>query len=186
MGGASYILSRHHVARIIVRIQRPVYHNPHCPNRSFDAGFSLVELLGVLAVLGILAILVAPSLSGQISRIKSETVLDRFAGDLYYARMAAVRSGQRVEVRLNWNADRSCVDGYDLVELNAPERVLKSVPVTADTRGVCLHVNNSGNPLVYNSRGLPHGLGTRTIVSTHGKASVRATQAQAGRIYRSY
>ena len=163
-----------------------MFHSPNRPCRSFAAGFSLVELLAVLTMLGILAMLAVPSLSGQISRIRSETVLDRFAGDLYYARMVAIRSGQRVEVRLNWNADRSCVDRYDLVELNTPERVLKSVPVTADTRGVCLHVNNSGNPLVYNSRGLPHGLGTRTILSSHGKASVRATQSQAGRVYRSY
>ena len=103
-----------------------------------------------------------------------------------YARMMAVRSGQRVEVRLKWNADGSCVKEYDFVELNTPERVLKRVPVAAETRGVCLHVNNSGNPLVYNSRGLPQGLGTRTILSSHGEVSLRATQAQAGRVYRLY
>ena len=163
-----------------------MYHILYRPGRSFAAGFSLIELVAVLTLLGILAMLVAPALSGQISRIKSETVLDRFANDLYYARMMAVRSGQRVEVRLKWNAGGSCVDQYDLVELNTPERVLKRVPITAETRGVCLHVNNSGNPLVYNSRGLPHGLGTRTILSSHGKVSLRATQAQAGRVYRSY
>ena len=158
--------------------------NPCHSSRAFAGGFTLIELIAVLTLLGILAMLVAPSVSGQISRIKSETVLDRFAGDLYYARMMAVRSGQRVEVRLKWNADGSCVDRYDLVALNAPERVLKTVPVATESRGVCLHVNSPGNALVYNSRGLPHGLGTRTIVSSHGNASVRATQAQAGRVYR--
>ena len=41
-----------------------MYHTSYRPGRSFAAGFSLVELLAVLTLLGILAMLVAPSLSG--------------------------------------------------------------------------------------------------------------------------
>jgi prepilin-type N-terminal cleavage/methylation domain-containing protein len=151
-----------------------------------SAGFTLLELLTALVIVGVLTSLAVPSLAGQIARIKTESVLNALVGDLYYARMMAVRSGNRVEVRFRTTPGSSCASSYDIVQLGSPTRTLKSVSVNSGTRGVCLDPGTAGSSLVYNSRGLPHGLGTGTISASSGKVSAQVVQAKAGRLYRAY
>src|SRR3712207_5741690 len=62
-------------------------------------GFSLPELVTVLVLIGILASLAGPSITGLVDRVKARGALDRVATDVYWARMQAVRSGRSVTVR---------------------------------------------------------------------------------------
>ncbi len=156
------------------------------PKRRFsqDGGFSLLEILTALVMLGILASLAAPSLAGQIARFKTQAVLNSLAGNLSYARMSAVRAGHSAEVRFTWNADKSCVTSYDIVELTSPERAIKKVAVSDETRGVCLGMNNANNRLIFNSRGLPRTVAARSFFAAHGAARDSMRLSQAGRLLR--
>lgn len=158
------------------------------PKRRFshDGGFSLLEILTALVMLGILASLAAPSLAGQIARIKTQAALNSLTNDLYYARMSAVRAGHSAEVRFTWNADKSCIVQYNIVGLASPERTIKKVTVSEESRGVCLRMNNANNRLIFNSRGLPATVAARSFYASRGAAADSIRLAQAGRIFRFY
>lgn len=64
---------------------------PPVPHRT--AGFTLVEVVFVLVLLGILVMLSAPSLAGWVQRSRVDGAASQVAADLAYARMLAVRSG---------------------------------------------------------------------------------------------
>lgn len=150
------------------------------------AGFTLLETLTVVVVVGVLASLAAPSLAGQIARIKTQAVLNGLTSDIYYARMMAVRGGARTEVRFAWNAQKSCVTNYDIIELAVPERTVKRVGVSSEHRGVCLTMNNQKNQLIFNSRGVPTTVAARSFYASRGAVADSMRLAQVGRIFRFY
>jgi prepilin-type N-terminal cleavage/methylation domain-containing protein len=146
-------------------------------------GFSLIELLTALVLLGVLASLAAPSLAATIDGIRSRSALEQFITDLSYARLLALRGGARVEMRLAWNAAGSCVASYTLIEAGETERIARSVVL--DGRRVCLASNNR-NPIVFNTRGIPHGVFARSVwVERKGGADTLRI-SQLGRVYRAY
>lgn len=149
-----------------------------------DGGFTLLEILTVLVIIGVLTSLAVPSLAGQITRMKMHSVLNALRGDLFYARMTAVRAGQSAEMRFTWNSDKSCVVSYDIVELTDPERIVKKVSVGTEARGVCLRMNNANNRLVFNSRGLPSTVAARSFYASRGIAADSMRLSQAGRVVR--
>lgn len=58
-----------------------------------DAGFSMVEILLVLVVMGILSGLVAPAMSSYLAKQNARAAIVRLKGDILYARMLAIQSG---------------------------------------------------------------------------------------------
>jgi Tfp pilus assembly protein FimT len=116
--------------------------------------------------------------SSQIDR-----AMNGLHGDIWYARMLAVRAAERVEVRFSPNVVDACITRYDVVVLSAPERQAKRIDVATKVPGVCLSHNNA-NALRFNSRGVPYGVVARTFTSK--KAGIARTMAlsQAGRLHR--
>lgn len=158
-------------------------------------GYTLVEVLTTLVVLGILAMLVAPSLGGMTARVKRRAALDRVAGDIAYAKMLAVRSGRPVELRALAAQGAACpaaggytpMAGYSLVMIGAnAERSVKRVEFAADARGVCVSTSNAGNVLRFNSRGLPSTLASRQFRATSAGRTDSLAVSQAGRVLRWY
>lgn len=68
--------------------------------RRRDSGFSLVELVIALVLIGVLAGLAAPSLNGWINRSRLEAAASELSADLAQVRMLAVRSGEGATLRL--------------------------------------------------------------------------------------
>lgn len=64
--------------------------NPQTVHR---CGFSLVEMLVVMAVLGVLSALAAPSFAGLIERYRIDAVHDELLASLQLARVEAIRQG---------------------------------------------------------------------------------------------
>lgn len=151
-----------------------------------DAGFTLLETLTVMVVIAVLTSLAAPALSGQIARMRTQAVLNGLTNDIYYARMIAVRTGARAEVRFTWNSQKSCVTSYEIVELTSLERTVKTVVISAEGRGVCLKMNNEKNQLIFNSRGVPTTVAARSFYAERGVVRDSMRLAQAGRLYRFY
>jgi prepilin-type N-terminal cleavage/methylation domain-containing protein len=152
-------------------------------------GVTLVEMMAVLTIIGILAGLAAPRLSGMLSRERTRSALNRFTVDFHLARMAALRSGQRVELR--FTSSGSCpaashvvgADGWSIV-MAREGRVLKQVRA-GDLDGVCLQSSNDAI-LVVDSRGLLAPFENRTVRALGAGYADSLTVNVLGRVTRKY
>ena len=79
--------------------------------RRRSAGFTLVELITVLAIMGVLAALAAPSFSEMIARQRLRTGAFDLVADLLLARSEAIKRGENVTVTpgatwaMGWTVD---------------------------------------------------------------------------------
>jgi len=74
---------------------------------SGQQGFSLFEMLVVLALLAVMASTSIPALGRIFNNMQFQQQTRRFSGILRYARLAAVSKGERVHVRLS--EEEECV-----------------------------------------------------------------------------
>jgi general secretion pathway protein H len=76
-----------------------------------QAGFTLVELLAVLALMGLLLGLVLPNLLRSWEREKNRASLREFTATLRVARSQAVTTGRKVRLFLNLKTSRYRLEG---------------------------------------------------------------------------
>jgi type IV fimbrial biogenesis protein FimT len=144
------------------------------------AGFSLIELLSVLTVVGILASLAAPSMTAQVERTRMRSSLDLLAAHLSRARVLAVRAGVRLEVHFRPN--HGCASAY-VVSRAHDGMTLDSVALP-DAGRVCLS-SNVRQKMVIDSRGMLVG-SPRMIYARAGARADSISVSIAGRVYRWY
>jgi prepilin-type N-terminal cleavage/methylation domain-containing protein len=162
-----------------VRRTRPLVR----PSRERRRGFTLIEMVMTLVIVAIVAGLAVPAFSGWVARSRMRATLDELTRDVSYARMLALRSGRRAELRFAITG--GCVNGYTLVNLVSPERVAKTVNVASEAPGICLSTNGSG-PLAFNSRGMLAAPGNRSFWIYHGSQRDSISVSLAGRLRRWY
>jgi prepilin-type N-terminal cleavage/methylation domain-containing protein len=144
-------------------------------------GYTLLELLAALTLVGILASLAAPALGGYVHWIRIQRVMNELRSDFFYARMLAARTAHRVEIRFDRPAEQECIDAYNIVLLTEPEREAKRARVNQPGRDLCLR-KNGPNPLVFSSRGRPNWNYSFWVRS--GAKLDSLTVNQLGRVYR--
>jgi len=145
-----------------------------------DRGFSLLEIVVVLTLLGLMGTLAVPSLRGMTDASMTRGVLNRLVGDIHHTRMTAVRTGQRHQLRYEHEAidGRSCIRSYQIRAQNDPQAPVRTVTIPDADRGLCL--STSGNQLTFDSRGLAT-MG-RTFTASRGRAERRVVMSRLGRI----
>jgi prepilin-type N-terminal cleavage/methylation domain-containing protein len=138
-------------------------------NRLGEQGYTLIELLTVLVIIGILVDFAAPSIAGVLRRLRSREAVGQVVADLSYARLVGVRSGRGATVVFD-GADR-----YRIKEGREPgATVLKTVDLSAEYSSVQITRPTGVDSIVYNSRGLLSlGSGMFIVQATGG---VSATQ----------
>ncbi len=154
-------------------------------------GYTLLELLATLTILGVLASLAAPALGGIVDRVRARAALDRVESDVYWARIQAIRGGRNVTVR--FQPDPGCPATHPnsaayrsytiLVADAAGPRQLRSVEIPTDRGRVCFEMNRSAE-LVFTSRGMLHAGQNRTLWATRGSTTVSLRVSRLGRILR--
>jgi prepilin-type N-terminal cleavage/methylation domain-containing protein len=149
--------------------------------RTARAGFTIIELLCVLAVVGIAASLAVPAMTSQVERLRVRAALDLLTSHVARGRMLAVR--EAVRVRLRFEPATGCARAYVLSRA-ADGATLDSVPLSLEHRSVCLHANLP-QPLVFDSRGMLVG-SPRMIYGRAGSRKDSISVSIAGRIYRWY
>lgn len=149
-----------------------------------DAGYTLLELMTVLVLMGIALSLVAPSMTRflEVERLRSAT--GRISGDLSLARTQAVRTGQSATFRIQ-NATTYVVTVPDASAAGGV-RTVKRVSLADDFPGITISSSTPLNPtVVFNSRGLRSGGGASSeVVVTGPRASRKVTISPIGGIQR--
>jgi prepilin-type N-terminal cleavage/methylation domain-containing protein len=137
-----------------------------------QAGFSLIELLAALVILSILSGLAVPRMSGVLTKSRLDNAANQLVGDIAYARMAAVRAAQRVEVEFTSG-------GYRIVR-NGTAEPIKTMNLAREHAGMQLQVEGSTGvegvvlaTLAFDSRGvLRQGGGLRVVLRREGRTAV--------------
>jgi Tfp pilus assembly protein FimT len=151
------------------------------PNSRQPTGYTLIELLVLLALLGLVIGAAAPSFTGYIARIRMQTVLDALTRDIAYARIAAARAGRRVEMRFAHPESSPCVSSYTIVIMGETEHTARHVDIEEAAPGLCLRKNGS-SVVSFSSRGRPGWNYSFWIRS--GAMVDSVTLNQLGRVYR--
>jgi type II secretory pathway pseudopilin PulG len=144
------------------------------------AGYTLIESLVLLVVVGILSSLSIPSLTPYIERARVRGTLDRLSGELYQARVLAVRAGTRVHIR--FVPGSGCAEAYELIRLDTGALVHR-VTVADEANGVCLS-SNVPRSFSIDSRGLLLG-SARTVFASAGGERDSLIISMVGRVLRS-
>lgn len=130
------------------------------------AGFTLVELLVVLLLMGLVLSMVGPRFAGSIRYFTARSATSQVVADLSLARTQAVREGRTVSLRiLNATQYRVTVDNPD----GTQAREVKNVTLDGAGRGVALAP--VGTRIAFDSRGMRRtdaGVGTQVTITREG------------------
>ena len=100
-------------------------------------GFSLVEIMVILGIMGIVLAIAAPSFRGSMNRARFDRATSELQSDLRLALSTAKATGRAVMVDFTPN-------GYRLIDATDTTRVYRARNLDSDIR-----FNASGNPLVF-------------------------------------
>ena len=104
-----------HVSRhLLTRMRRALNTTGHCPRLSpwvRQTGFTLLELLVVLVLLGIIAVLVAPGLGGSLDNAKLKAAGRELLAALRVQRSEAIAQGRIITLRFSGDESSYRIDG---------------------------------------------------------------------------
>lgn len=112
--------------------------DPTSHRRPSAAGFTLVELMAVLILIGIGVAMAAPRMDGMATRHKTQSAVARLNADLSYARILAVRWGRPTSVRFDDTGSQYTLTVDTAGTASASYRVVKTVKVSQEYPGVRL------------------------------------------------
>lgn len=87
--------------------------SPSVTRPNFAAGFSAIELLVVISILGILSALAAPSFRDTLARYQTSTVADEIVNLLGTARVESIRRGGNVVLQKKTTGANSCATNQE-------------------------------------------------------------------------
>lgn len=150
------------------------------PGRA-DEGYTLIELIVVLVVVGLVASLAVPSVREEVNRIRVRGALNRVVGQLHRARMTAVESGAPTRVVLQ-SANGGCVERIRIVTVPGGEE--RSIEADVLLPGLCMR-HTGDSILNFDSRGMLKPP-ARSIRVSYGGAADSVVLSIAGRIRRTF
>lgn len=136
---------------------------PDVASARLNAGFTLVELVVTIAVVGILAAIAIPSFSGMIASTKAKGIATDLYFDLTKARSEAVKRNMDVTMS---PSDGGWKNGWNIYPTNQSDNILESHSIS----GANVSVSGPGG-VKYNSSGRIGGSVSFDIEATVGSAS---------------
>jgi prepilin-type N-terminal cleavage/methylation domain-containing protein len=149
-------------------------------------GFTLLEVIIVLALLAVIAAMGAPRLSAALRRRTTQSAADQFATAHSLARATAVRYGRVAQLHIDASTKRFWVD-VDTSANNVGQRA--TVWYMRDLTQPGLVMSSSRSLLCFDARGLPLVLGAcesgdATVIFTALDKADTVTTAALGKILR--
>ena len=84
------------------------------PSSRFTRGFTIIELMVTVAVLGVLAAIAAPSFQPLIERWQVRQVSEELQSTLYFTRSEAIKRGGNIIIQRSTSASNCSVSDADL------------------------------------------------------------------------
>lgn len=146
-------------------------------------GFTLIELVAVMAILGIIAVAVAGPTLGYMSSIRSRTAASRFRTDIRYAQRHAMSSRLRTWIDIDVAGDSYELFVEDPANPGKANRLPLILPLTQSTGAVQLGSGdfpgvgiasaniNSTTELEFDSFGVPYD-GNTTALTADGQVTL--------------
>lgn len=154
--------------------------------RSAPRGHSLLEVLFVLALMGVLLALAAPAWSGLQQRWAVRDLANRYLAAMHAARLLAIRSGQTTTVCPSSDGQHCTASGLELgwIVLQGPAATLVQDEPPSAVTGISTHYGHRTLPMAFAPNGLVDGAGLRQInlcVRGQPNASIGLIINQTGR-----
>lgn len=145
--------------------------------RPRQRGFTIAELMLVVAIIGLVAAITGPRFSNLVSALRSRGAADELATDLAWSRMTAVREGRTVSVRFATSTSYSITldNGTAILRTLRTRDLANAYPGTT--------VTSSSARVAFDSRGLLRE-GTATVTVTRNARTRTLRVSPVGRIYR--
>ena len=130
-------------------------------------GFSIIELLVVLAVIAVVSVIVTPNFISWRNNAKLRNAVDNLMGDLEMAKLSAVKENNFVAVLFNPTNYKVFVDKANFWVQDTDERLLRVRKLPAGVTFDFGHPNwgFTSNRTRFNSRGRANIAGTAVIVN---------------------
>lgn len=151
--------------------------------RHCRAGFTLVEMVLVVLVIGLIAAVTSPRYSDAISRYRLETAAARVAADLRHARWHARTKGTTQQVVFTPASHTYSLTGMN--DINHPTQpftvdlTTTSSPVTIVS--VSFGAGGTGNTLIFDMYGRPD-YGGNVVITTGGQQRTIVVEEYTGNV----
>ena len=142
-------------------------------------GFSLLELVLVLAIMATLAAVAIPRYSGSIARYRADVTARRIVADLALARARACSASKTVTAKFDISAGELWLSG--IKGLNRPSSTYVVKLGEAPYRARLISADFAGRPEVnFNIYGMPDSAG-QVVIAVGGSKRIIVLDAATGR-----